>query len=139
MPVHTVAAAVAAACLAFAGAAFAQDGCAPKTRYGGATETPPPPAHVVSFVFTGVEDERVVLTVDETPVFEARLTTEDWSTEFSGATQCLMAGRHRINVKIGDAEGDLYFDISEETTVYLAARRGVLSFNVWGPDAPGLD
>jgi len=139
MRVRIVAVAVVAALLAFASAAFAQDECVPRTRYTGATETPPPPTHVVSFVFTGVDDERVVLTIDETPVFEARLTTEDWSTEFSGATQCLMAGRYRIHVKIGDAEGNLYFDISEATTVYLAARRGVLSFNVWGPDAPGLD
>ena len=139
MPKYQVVAVIALAFLAFANVAFAQDGCALTTRYVRPTETPPTPTHVVSFVFTGVEDEQVVLTVDELPVFDARLTTEDWSTEFSGATRCLMSGRYWINVKIGEAEGNLWFDVSEETTIYLDGRRGVLSFNVWGPDAPGLD
>jgi hypothetical protein len=50
-----------------------------------------------------------------------------------------MAGRYWINVKIGEAEGNLHFDVSERTTIYLNAYRGVLTFNIWGPDAPGLD
>lgn len=134
-----VAATAANAFLALANAAIAQDRCVLETRYVGPTDGVPTPTHVVSFIFTGVDDQPVVLRVDEKPVFEARLTTADWSTEFSGATQCLMAGRYRINVKIGEAEGNLYFDVSEQTTIYLNGRDGVLTFNVWGPNAPGLD
>ena len=120
----------------FSGNAHAEEQCRLLSRY---SDSPPTPTHVVSFVFTGVEGELVVLAVDELPVFEARLTTQDWSTEFSGATRCLMSGRYWINVKIGETEGNLRLDVSEETTIYLSGRRGVLSFNVWGPDAPGLD
>ena len=134
-----VAAAAALAALTFGNAAFAQERCALETRYVRPIEPTPAPMHLVSFVFTGVDDQPVVLTVDETPVFEAQLTTTDWSTEFSGATQCLMSGRYWVNVKIGEAEGNLHFDVSEQTTIYLSARNDVLTFNVWGPNAPGLD
>jgi len=139
MPQYRVVAAIALVLFVFPNSASAQDSCALTTRYVRNGDTPPAPVHHVEFVFTGVRDEQVVLTVDELRVFEARLTTEDWSTEFSGATQCLMSGRYWINAKIGKAEGNLWFDISEETTIYLDQRGGVLSFNVWGPDAPGLD
>lgn len=81
----------------------------------------------------------MVLSVDEAPVYQAELATEDWSTEFSGATGCLMAGRYRFNVKIGDTEGELHFSVSEQTTIYISARDGVMRFNIWGPNAPGLD
>ena len=50
-----------------------------------------------------------------------------------------MAGRYGLTVKIGEAEGELHFEVSERTTIYLNAYRGALSFNIWGPDAPGLD
>ena len=128
-----------AACLMaatlFAQPASADDRCRSQSSWSDA----PAPAHQVRFVFTGVADELVVLSVDETPIFESRLTTEDWSTEFSGATQCVMAGRYRVNVKIGAAEGNLHFEVSEETTIYFSARDGVLTFNVWGPNASGHD
>jgi hypothetical protein len=131
--------AAALAALAFPNVGFAHDGCVLTTNYVRPTDAPPAPTHVVSFVFTGVDDQPVLLSVDEMPVFEGRLTTADWSNEYSGATRCLMAGRYRINVKIGEAEGNLFFAVSEQTTIYLNGRNGVLTFNVWGPDAPGLD
>ncbi|CAN7232764.1 hypothetical protein [Brevundimonas sp. LjRoot202] len=132
----TIAACLAAMLLA-PGTSHAEDQCRLLSRYDPAN--PPPPTHLVSFIFTGVEDELVVLNVDEAPLFEAQLTTKDWSTEFSGATQCLMAGRYWVNLKIGGAEGNLHFEVFENTTLYLSARDGVLTFNIWGPDAPGLD
>lgn len=138
MPRLLVIAAGALAISALAAPAFAQQSCALSTEYVSPSSPVPTPTHLVSFVFTGVEDEQVLLRVDEVPVFEARLTTEDPQINFSGSTQCLMNGRYWINVKIGEAEGDLYFDISEETTIYLSARSGVLEFNIWGPNPPGL-
>ncbi len=134
-----IAAAATATVLAFSSPAFARDGCELTTRYVGPGEPPPAPTHLVSFIFTGVDDEPVVLSIDQRPILEARLTTEDWSTEFSGAAQCLMAGRYWLNVKIGGVEGNLHFEVSEKTTIYLSARDGVLTFDIWGPDAPGLD
>jgi len=125
--------------LAFASVAFAQDECRITTKYVWQDDIPPQPVHQVEFVFSGVDNELVVLTVDERPVFEARLTTENWTNEFSGEFGCLMSGRYWVNVKIGEAEGNLWFDVSQETTIYLSKRRGVMSFNIWGPDAPGLD
>ena len=114
--------------------AYAED-CRIPSKLTGASE----PSHRVGFVFTGVDHERVVLSVDEAPVYQADLTTENWSTEFSGALECLMAGRYRLNVKIGDTEGELHFGVSEQTTIYISARNGVMTFSVWGPDALGLD
>jgi hypothetical protein len=139
MPRYPALAAITVAFLTFASVAVAQEGCKLETQYVWEGDAPPGPVYPVSFVFTGVEDKPVVLSVDEMPIYEARLATEDWSTEFSGSTQCLMAGRYWINVRIGEVEGNLYFGVSEETTIYLSARDGVLTFDIWGPDAPGLD
>lgn len=118
-----------------AGAAHARDECRIPTRYDSGA---PAPVHPVKFVFTGVDHQPVQLWVDDTLVFEGELSTEDWSTEFSGRADCLMAGRYRIRVKVEDAEGALYLGVSDETTIYLSGRP-VITFNVWGPGAPGLD
>mgnify|MGYP003580017931 FL=1 len=100
---------------------------------------PPSPRHRVAFVFTGGDHEPASIHVEGMPVFAAELTMEDSSTEFSGATECLLAGRYEIRVKIGQAEGVVYLDVSQQTTIYLSARNGMMEFNIWGPDAPGLD
>lgn len=126
-----------AAMVLLVGNAHAEDQCRLLSRYD--PDNPPTPAHVVSFVFTGVEHEEVALGVDGLNIFKAELETQDWSTEYSGGVACLLAGRYGFEVSIGAARGALYFDISERTTVYVSREDGVVTFNIWGPNAPGLD
>lgn len=120
-----------------AGPAQADPECRIQSTYS--NQNRPEPIHQVEFVIAGVVNERVILSVDETPILDAVLAAEDWSTGFSGSKRCLMSGRYWLNVKIGDAEGNLWFGVSEETTIFLDVIAGAMSFNVWGPDAPGLE
>src|SRR5690606_23301742 len=54
---YRAAAAIALAFLAFANVAAAADECRLETRFVWEDDTPPDPTHLVSFIFTGVEDE----------------------------------------------------------------------------------
>ena len=134
-------AAIAAACVTatilFAGNARAEDECRLLSRYD--SDNPPTPAHTVSFVFTGVEHEEVAMEVDETTIFKATLETLDWSTEYSGAVSCVLAGRYRFDARIGAVRGVVYIGVSERTTIYVSKHDGIVTFNIWGPNAPGLD
>lgn len=121
----------------FAGYAQAEERCEVRSRYvAGNLQAP---SRLVSFVFTGVDHERVELKVDETSLFEAELKTEDASTEYSGDVRCVLSGRYAFDAKIGDARGVVIFDVMQDATIYISAKDGVLTFNIWGPDAPGLD
>lgn len=119
------------------GNAHAEDRCELRSHYDVLNGTGAP--HLVSFVFTGVEKDEVALAVDDVTLLQRELETRDWSTEFSGETRCLLVGRYGLDVRIGPARGKLYLDITDRMTIYLSQKDGVVTFNVWGPDAPGLD
>ena len=120
-----------------AGNARAEEQCRLSSRYN--SDTSPTPVHTVSFVFTGVEHEEVTVEVDETNIFKADLETLDWSAEYSGAVSCVLAGRYRFEARIGTVRGVVYLGVSERTTIYVSKHDGVVTFNIWGPNAPGLD
>jgi hypothetical protein len=125
------------ATLVAAGGAQAEDGCVLQSRYspGKASE----PTHRVSFVFTGVEHEVATVAVDDLPIFERQLETPDWSTEYSGDGHCLLAGRYTLQARIGEARGIVTLEITDQMTIYLSKVDGAVAFNIWGPNAPGLD
>jgi hypothetical protein len=127
----------AVAALAVAGGARAEDGCALASRYSPAKAEEP--THRVSFVFTEVRHETATVTIDERPVFDRELDTPDWSTGFSGEVSCLLAGRYELDVRIGEAQGIVDIEVADRMTVYLSRRDDVVAFNIWGPNAPGLD
>ncbi|NBW06808.1 MAG: hypothetical protein EBR82_02145 [Caulobacteraceae bacterium] len=125
------------ASLAVAGGARAEDSCALASRYN--PDKAGEPTHRVSFVFTGVQHETASVAVDERRVFDRELDTPNWSTAYSGEVSCLLAGRYELDVRIGDARGIVALEVADRMTVYLSRRDAVVEFNIWGPNAPGLD
>lgn len=81
----------------------------------------------VSVIFSSFTGQQVRLQVDEQPVLEKILTTEEWSAAYSGSIQCRLEGRSYLTVTVDGRTTSLYLNVDGPLHIYVSPKGDGLS------------
>jgi hypothetical protein len=104
--------------------AHATDACVWEARLA---EASTPEGYRVSVIFSSFTGQQVRLQVDEQPVIEKTLTTEEWSAAYSGSIQCRLEGRTHFTVTVDGRTTWLYLNVDGPLHIYVSPEGDGLS------------